>query len=170
MIEIVARSGAMREALRLAGRVAPTNANVLITGESGAGKDAVAQFVHEHSARAARDLVKIDCASLPAGLLEAELFGYERGAFTGATAAKPGRLEAADGGTLVLDEVGGPPLCALENFPYEGARVRLDPRDMLTLASDGITEAMNRAGALYGRARLRALLDSATRRFLRAPS
>jgi DNA-binding NtrC family response regulator len=105
MIELVARSEAMREALRLAGRVASTDANVLVTGESGAGKDAVALFVHAMSKRAMGPFVKIDCASLPSELLEAELFGYERGAFTGATQAKPGRLEAAHKGTLVLDEI-----------------------------------------------------------------
>ncbi|MFN2576250.1 MAG: sigma-54 interaction domain-containing protein [Pyrinomonadaceae bacterium] len=105
MIEIVALSGAMREAVGLAERVAPTNANVLVTGESGAGKDALAAFIHARSTRARQLLVKIGCATLPADLLEAELFGYERGAFTGATEAKPGRLEAAHGGTLVLDEI-----------------------------------------------------------------
>src|SRR5205823_12368459 len=105
MIEIVALSDAMREAVGLAERVATTDANVLITGESGAGKDALAAFIHRRSARAARPFVKIDCATLPADLLEAELFGYERGAFTGATQAKPGRLEAAHKGTLVLDEI-----------------------------------------------------------------
>jgi DNA-binding NtrC family response regulator len=95
----------MREAQRLAERVAGTDANVLITGESGAGKDALALFIHEHSARASQSFVKIDCAALPGELLEAELFGYERGAFTGATEARPGRLEAAHKGTLVLDEI-----------------------------------------------------------------
>ncbi|HYX30438.1 MAG TPA: sigma 54-interacting transcriptional regulator [Pyrinomonadaceae bacterium] len=105
MIEIVALSEAMREAVALAERVAPTNANVLITGESGSGKDALAAFIHSRSVRAQEPLVKIDCATLPADLLEAELFGYERGAFTGATEAKPGRLEAAHRGTLVLDEI-----------------------------------------------------------------
>jgi two-component system, NtrC family, response regulator AtoC len=105
MIELVARSELMREALRLAGRVAATDANVLITGESGAGKDALALFVHAMSGRAMWPFVKIDCAALPGELLEAELFGYERGAFTGATTAKPGRLEAAHKGTLVLDEI-----------------------------------------------------------------
>src|SRR2546423_7485874 len=95
----------MREAVGLAERVAPTNANVLITGESGSGKDALAAFIHSRSSRAQQPLVKIDCATLPADLLEAELFGYERGAFTGATEAKPGRLEACHRGTLVLDEI-----------------------------------------------------------------
>jgi len=105
VIEIVTHSDVMREVVRLAERVAGTNANVLITGESGSGKDALALFIHSHSLRASHDLVKIDCASLPSELLEAELFGYERGAFTGATESKPGRLEAANKGTLLLDEV-----------------------------------------------------------------
>jgi DNA-binding NtrC family response regulator len=103
--EIVALSDAMREAASLAERVAATDANVLVTGESGAGKDAIAAFIHGHSRRASQPLIKIDCATLPADLLEAELFGYERGAFTGATEAKPGRLEAAHRGTLVLNEI-----------------------------------------------------------------
>jgi len=105
VIEIVALSEAMREAVGLAERVAPTNANVMITGESGSGKDALAAFIHSRSPRATQSLVKIDCATLPADLLEAELFGYERGAFTGASEAKPGRMEAAHRGTLVLDEI-----------------------------------------------------------------
>jgi DNA-binding NtrC family response regulator len=105
VIEIVALSDAMREVIRLATRVAATDANVLVTGESGAGKDRVAAFIHAHSLRADGALVKIDCAALPSELLEAELFGYERGAFTGASDARPGRLEAAHKGTLVLDEI-----------------------------------------------------------------
>ena len=112
MIEPVARSGAMREAVRLARRVAETDANVLVTGESGAGKDALAAFIHAQSPRAARPFVKIDCAALAPTLLEAELFGYERGAFTGAAEARPGRLEAAHRGTLVLDEVAQLPVDA----------------------------------------------------------
>src|SRR5258708_31358794 len=95
----------MREAVGLAQRVAPTDANVLITGESGAGKDALAAFIHSQSRRASRAFVKIDCATLASELLEAELFGFERGAFTGASEAKPGRFEAAHRGTLVLDEI-----------------------------------------------------------------
>jgi transcriptional regulator with PAS, ATPase and Fis domain len=105
VLELVALSEAMREAAAMAERVAATDANVLITGESGAGKEALASFIHLRSRRAAQALVKIDCATLPADLLEAELFGYERGAFTGATEAKPGRLEAAHRATLVLDEI-----------------------------------------------------------------
>ncbi len=105
MIEIVALSDGMREAVGLAERVATTDANVLVTGESGVGKDALAAFIHSRSPRTGQPLVTIDCATLPADLLEAELFGYERGAFTGASEAKPGRLEAAHRGTLVLNEI-----------------------------------------------------------------
>ena len=112
MLELVALSEAMREAAGMAERVAATDANVLVTGESGAGKDALATFIHARSQRANKAFVKIDCATLPADLLEAELFGYERGAFTGASEAKPGRLESAHHGTLVLDEIAHLPLDA----------------------------------------------------------
>jgi two-component system, NtrC family, response regulator AtoC len=105
VIEVVALSDVMREVLRLAERVAATDANVLVTGESGTGKDALASFIHARSLRAMSAFVKIDCGALPGELLEAELFGYERGAFTGATEARPGRLEAAQCGTIVLDEI-----------------------------------------------------------------
>ncbi|HEX8501056.1 MAG TPA: sigma-54 dependent transcriptional regulator [Pyrinomonadaceae bacterium] len=154
MIELVARSGAMREALRLAGRVASTDANVLVTGESGAGKDALALFVHAMSGRAMGPFVKIDCAALPAELLEAELFGYERGAFTGATAAKPGRLEAAHKGTLVLDEIAhltrdaqAKLLRVIERREFErlGGRrtVRVDAR-LLALTNVDLDDAVRR--------------------------
>jgi len=95
----------MRRVVELARRVARTDANVLIAGESGAGKDFLALHIHRQSPRHAESFTRIDCAALPGELLEAELFGYERGAFTGATHAKPGRLEAAQRGTLVLDEI-----------------------------------------------------------------
>ena len=95
----------MREAVGLAERVSATDANVLITGESGVGKDMLAAFIHSKSKRAAQPFVKIDCATLPAELLEAELFGYERGAFTGAVEARAGRFEAAQNGSVVLDEI-----------------------------------------------------------------
>ena len=105
MIELFARSQGMREAVSLAERVSSTDANVLITGESGAGKDLLASYIHLKSKRSAHPFVKIDCATLPGELLEAELFGFERGAFTGAVEAKAGRFEAADKGTVVLDEI-----------------------------------------------------------------
>jgi DNA-binding NtrC family response regulator len=102
---MIARADAMREVLRLAERVAPTDSTVLITGESGTGKDTLAAWIHDRSGRAGREFVKIDCAALPAELIEAELFGYERGAFTGASDARPGRFELANRGTLLLDEI-----------------------------------------------------------------
>ncbi len=105
MIELFVRSPKMREAVSLAERVSVTDANVLITGESGAGKDLLASFIHSKSKRAVQPFVKIDCATLPGELLEAELFGYERGAFTGAVEARAGRFEAAQKGTIVLDEI-----------------------------------------------------------------
>lgn len=104
-MNLVANSEKMQAIMRVATRVAPTDATVLITGESGTGKNALAEFIHSKSKRAANNLVKIDCAALPTDLLEAELFGYERGAFSGATEAKPGRLEAAHKSTLLLDEI-----------------------------------------------------------------
>lgn len=105
MIELFARSPKMREAVSLAERVSATDANVLITGESGVGKDLLAAFIHSKSRRSAQPFVKIDCATLPGELLEAELFGFERGAFTGAVETKAGRFEAAQKGTIVLDEI-----------------------------------------------------------------
>jgi two-component system, NtrC family, response regulator AtoC len=113
---ITAQSEAMREVLRMADRVAVTDANVLITGESGAGKGAVADYVHAQSKRAGQNFVKIDCGALPKDLLEAELFGYERGAFTGANESKPGRLEDAHKGSLLLDEIAHLPLDAQAKF------------------------------------------------------
>jgi two-component system response regulator AtoC len=152
--ELVAKSEAMREAVRLATRVATTDANVLVTGESGAGKEALARFIHARSPRAHAPFVKIDCAALPAELLEAELFGYERGAFTGATTAKPGRLEAAHKGTLVLDEIAhlsrdaqAKLLRVIERREFErlGGRrtVRVDAR-LLALTNVDLDDAVRR--------------------------
>ena len=95
----------MQSVVELVDKVAATDANILVLGESGTGKDAIARLIHDRSLRRNRPFVKIDCASLPEDLLESELFGYEKGAFTGATDSKPGRFEVADGGTLVLDEI-----------------------------------------------------------------
>jgi transcriptional regulator with PAS, ATPase and Fis domain len=106
---IVARSPKMQEVLATIERVAPTNSTVLLGGESGVGKDLIARVIHEKSRRASGPFVKINSTAIPENLLESELFGYERGAFTGATTSKPGKFELADKGTLFLDEIGDVP-------------------------------------------------------------
>src|SRR6202453_36779 len=106
---IVARSPKMQEVLATVERVAPTNSTVLLGGESGVGKDLIARAIHEKSRRAAGPFIKINSTAIPETLLESELFGYEKGAFTGAAASKPGKFELADKGTLFLDEIGDVP-------------------------------------------------------------
>ena len=108
--EIVGRSPSIRKLLDEVSRVAETDATVLIRGETGTGKELIARAVHARSPRSERPLVKVNCAALSAGLVESELFGHEKGAFTGATAQRMGRFELADGGTIFLDEVGELPL------------------------------------------------------------
>jgi len=107
---IVGRHGGLRPVLAQVALVAPTDATVLLTGETGTGKEVIARAIHELSPRRNRNLVKVNCAAIPAGLLESELFGHEKGAFTGALMQKKGRFELADGGTLFLDEIGDIPL------------------------------------------------------------
>lgn len=106
---IIAASGEMQAVLAMVERVAPTNATVLLGGESGVGKDLVARAIHEHSQRSRGPLIKINSTAIPETLLESELFGYEKGAFSGATTSKPGKFELADKGTLFLDEIGDVP-------------------------------------------------------------
>lgn len=108
--QIIGRAPPLKEALTLAAKVAPTETTVLLTGESGTGKELVARAIHYASARADGPFVTINCAALPETLLESELFGHERGAFTGADRQKPGRFELAAGGTLFLDELGELPM------------------------------------------------------------
>jgi PAS domain S-box-containing protein len=110
--EIVGASPAVEAVLENVRRVAPTDSTVLITGETGTGKELVARAIHEHSRRKDRPLIKVNCAALPSHLVESELFGHEKGAFTGALTKRVGRFELADGGTLFLDEVGELPLDA----------------------------------------------------------
>ena len=107
---IVGRRGGLRGILSLVEAVAPTNTTVLIAGETGTGKEVIARAIHEFSPRRNRSLVKVNCAAIPAGLLESELFGHERGAFTGAVNPHVGRFALADRGTLFLDEIGDMPL------------------------------------------------------------
>jgi DNA-binding NtrC family response regulator len=106
---VVARSAKMQEVLATVERVAPTNSTVLLGGESGVGKDLIARAIHEKSRRQAGPFIKINSTAIPENLLESELFGYEKGAFTGANASKPGKFELADKGTLFLDEIGDVP-------------------------------------------------------------
>jgi DNA-binding NtrC family response regulator len=106
---IVAGSEKMQAVLGLVERVAPTNSTVLLGGESGVGKDLIARAVHEHSLRSRGPFVKINSTAIPENLLESELFGYEKGAFSGAVSSKPGKFELADSGTLFLDEIGDVP-------------------------------------------------------------
>lgn len=108
--DIVAESSIMRALLTDAYRVASSDATVLLTGESGTGKEVVARFIHRFSPRAQKPFVAVNCAALPETLLSSELFGHEKGAFTGAVAKRPGRFREADGGTLFLDEIGDMPL------------------------------------------------------------
>jgi len=108
--EIIHKAESFHAILRQIEQVAPTDATVLILGESGTGKELLARAVHNHSKRRTRPLVKVNCASLPTNLIESELFGHEKGAFTGALAKKIGRFELADGGTIFLDEIGEMPI------------------------------------------------------------
>ncbi len=104
-VTLLGTAPAFRRAIELARKVAPTDASVFITGESGSGKEMIAQFIHHNSRRSSRPFVAVNCAALPEGLLESEMFGHRKGAFTGAVRDKPGLLEAANGGTLFLDEL-----------------------------------------------------------------
>ncbi|HET8675118.1 MAG TPA: sigma-54 dependent transcriptional regulator [Blastocatellia bacterium] len=151
-MRFITNSPGMQRVAELIDRIASTDANVLVLGESGTGKDTVARLIHDQGPRRDRPFVKIDCAALPEELLESELFGYEKGAFTGATDAKPGRFEAADGGTLVLDEIASLNLTAqakllrvIEERSFErlGGKqpVRIDVR-IIALANINLKEAV----------------------------
>src|SRR5690348_4578352 len=108
--KIMSCSGAVRDVLQQVSLVAPTEATVLIQGETGTGKELIACTIHRQSPRSSGPLIKLNCAAIPSGLLESELFGHERGAFTGAVSQRIGRFELADKGTLFLDEIGDIPV------------------------------------------------------------
>src|SRR6202161_4650714 len=107
---LLGASPAMQEVFRLIDRVGPTEASVLLTGESGSGKELVAQSIHDRSLRRGGPFLAINCGAIPSGLIEAELFGYEKGSFTGAVRGHAGVFERAEGGTLLLDEITEMPL------------------------------------------------------------
>jgi two-component system response regulator AtoC len=152
---VVSESRAMREVRTVIERAAQGRATVLIRGESGTGKELAARTLHELGPRKGRPFVKIDCTALPDALLESELFGFEKGAFTGATRSKPGRVELADGGTLFLDEIGDLPsalqakllrLIQDQEFEHLGgtATLRVDVRVVAATHRD--LESMTQAG------------------------
>jgi len=103
--EFLFRDPAMTRVVKMADQIAPSDASILITGESGTGKEVIAKYVHAHSRRAGKPFISVNCAAIPEALLESELFGHEKGAFTGAVARRIGKFEEADGGTLLLDEI-----------------------------------------------------------------
>jgi len=109
-VKIIGTSRALQDVFKLVGRVARTDAPVLIVGESGTGKELIAKAIHEYSPRRKREIITLNCGAIPENLLESELFGHEKGSFTGAIARRAGRFEQADGGTLFLDEIGDMPL------------------------------------------------------------
>lgn len=133
-VKIIGVSRALQDVFKLVGRVAKSDAPVLISGESGTGKELVAKAVHEYSPRRQREMITINCGAIPENLLESELFGHEKGSFTGAIAKRAGRFEQADGGTLFLDEIGDMPLSIqvkLLRVLQDGTFSRVGSNDML---------------------------------------
>lgn len=130
MDTLIGHSGVMERVKDYIARAASTESNVLITGETGTGKELAAELLHRRSARQAKPMISFNCAALPDNLLEGELFGYERGAFTGATSSYPGKLALADGGTVFLDEVG-------EMTPYAQVKMlrALESREVFRLGA-----------------------------------
>jgi two-component system, NtrC family, response regulator len=152
---VIALSDSMQKACRIVEKVAPTSATVLLLGESGTGKELLARALHTLSPRARSEFVAINCAAIPDTLLESELFGYEKGAFTGAVKQSPGKFEQADGGTLFLDEIGDMPLALqakllrfLQDRVVEriGGRERIPVDVRIVFATNKDLQAMMKAG------------------------
>jgi len=152
---VIATSDAMQKVCRIIEKVAPTTATVLLLGESGTGKELLARALHTQSPRASQNFVAINCAAIPDTLLESELFGYEKGAFTGAVKQTPGKFELANGGTLFLDEIGDMPLplqAKLLRFLQErvveriGGRERIPVDVRIVFATNKDLQAMIKAG------------------------
>lgn len=135
---LIGRSPAFLHLLGLVARVAPSQATVLLLGESGKGKELVARAVHQASNRDAKALVPVDCSSLPENLFESELFGHERGAFTGANTARGGLVKAASGGTLFLDEVGDIPLTMQVKLLTSALLARVAPKRKLSVSDSAL--------------------------------
>lgn len=153
---IIAESSAMSQVLNVAGRIADSNASVLITGETGTGKELIARTVHFSGSRHNNPFVAVNCAALPDTLLESELFGHEKGAFTGADRQRKGRFETAEGGTLFIDEVGEIPLSlqvkllrVLQEKTFEriGSNISLQANARIVAATNRDLEAMIREGS-----------------------
>jgi two-component system nitrogen regulation response regulator GlnG len=156
---IVGRSRAVQEMCKQIGRVAPQDVNVLITGESGVGKELVARAIYQHSRRADRPFLAINCAAIPENLVESELFGHERGAFTGADRQRVGKFEQADGGTILLDEIGDMPLPVQakmlrllqeQQFERVGGRESITTRVRVLAATNQDLERLMAAGRFRG--------------------
>jgi DNA-binding NtrC family response regulator len=152
---VISESYGMSRVLNIAGRVADSNASVLITGETGTGKELIARSVHFSGSRSSKPFVAVNCAALPDNLLESELFGHEKGAFTGADRQRKGRFESADGGTLFIDEVGEIPLSlqvkllrVLQEKTYEriGSNIILHANARIVAATNRDLEAMVKDG------------------------
>jgi DNA-binding NtrC family response regulator len=150
---LIGRSAGMREIFQTITRVAPTRATVLLAGESGVGKDMIARAIHQHSPRKNSPFVKINCTALPENLMESELFGYDKGAFTGANTSKPGKFEQADKGTVFLDEIGDVPT----NIQVKLLRI-LQEREFERLGSN-VTRSVDVRVVAATNANLRAALE-----------
>jgi putative PEP-CTERM system response regulator len=156
--DMVAEDARTRQVLGLASRVAKSEATVLLTGESGTGKEVFARYIHQQSARAGKPFIAINCAAIPDNLLESELFGYEKGAFTGATKQTPGKIEVANKGTLFLDEIGdlpGPLQAKLLRFLQERVIERLGGRDEIPIDVRVVCATHQNLQTLIGEGRFR---------------